>query len=226
MQTLKSMVVGLVMCVLAVAGPAGCNDETERELDEVFEALGRAGSERNAEAFISLVCPDSLTRYTSTARLAWSGKADHIRQLPTGEFVEILWIRHTMYPESIKDATAEDLIRAQVETGYHDFDDSMVNVYLDNARLSGNGKRATADLVIQYKSIAYTDRQKVAFSRGDKGWRIEMDSYADAGGRYIDQMLKRLMNGEDRETAAARMLYNETGARPDRDILRVPPSEM
>lgn len=224
MHTLKIIVLGVVLSLLALAGPAGCNDETEDELNATLKAMMDAGTRRDADAFVAMVCPDSLDRYTQTVRMAWNGKADHVRQLPTGEFVEVVWIRHTMEPEAIKSATAIEVLRTTVESGFYSYDEPDFRMFIKNAKLSGNGKRATADLVFEFPR--HRDTQKVAFSRGDRGWRIETDSLIDANGRFLDRLLKRRDVNLDRETATALILEEETGSMPRRDILRVPPSEM
>lgn len=224
MKTWKLIATCLIFTVVTIVGPAGCNDETEHELNQSLKAMMQAGSQRNADAFLDVTCPDSLDRYTQTVRMAWNGKPDHVRQLPTGEFVEIVWIRHIMEPEAIKTATARDVIRATVETGFYSYDEPGFRMFIENAKVSSNGKRATGDLVIEFPW--YRDKQRVAFSKGERGWRIEMDSLIDASGRYLDRIITRRDVNIDRETATVQLIRDETGSRPRRDILRVPPSKM
>jgi hypothetical protein len=222
MQTLKSIVVGLVMCVLAVAGPAGCNDETEQELNQTFDAAMEAGTRRDADTVLRLTCPESLERYKQTLKLAWSGSGDHLRQLPTGEFMEIVWLRHVMSPEELRTATPEQALRAQVASGFYAEEDAEVRTYIRNAKKSSSGTRATADMV--YESPWFNDSQRVAFSKAEKGWRIEHDSMIEAAGRSFDRVAKKVEL--DREQLVGYVIHAYTGDRPRRDIIDRPPSKL
>ncbi|HYH80928.1 MAG TPA: hypothetical protein VEX86_14095 [Longimicrobium sp.] len=184
-------------------------DPEAARVTAVYDAYAAALRENRGEAAAALVTPAVVAFYADLRTLALHGTPAQVRALPLMQRMLVLGLRHRVGAERLSAMTPRQLLAHTIQT------DTRVGAGMTPGTPAVVGDEATVPLL----SGGRPTGARMAFIRGDGGWRADLLPLMALAGCGVRAALRQRGIGRERDDEVIlRGLQHSTGRAPGDDI--------